>query len=169
MLKKDGDRIMILFHGSNVTVDAPRLITQNRFLDFGYGFYTTTNKDQAINFAKKVTERRKKGTATLNIYYIDEALAFQECSLLKFNSPDERWLDFVSANRQGTYNGPAYDLVYGAVANDDVYRTIALYMTVILSKEQALAALKIRKLFDQLVFTSEKSLKYLTFTGRELF
>ena len=53
MLKKDGDRIMILFHGSNVTVDAPRLITQNRFLDFGYGFYTTTNKDQAINFAKK--------------------------------------------------------------------------------------------------------------------
>ena len=160
---------MILFHGSNVTVDAPRLITQNRFLDFGYGFYTTTNKDQAINFAKKVTERRKKGTATLNIYYIDEALAFQECSLLKFDSPDVRWLDFVSANRQGTYNGPAYDLVYGAVANDDVYRTIALYMTGILSKEQALAALKIRKLFDQLVFTSEKSLKYLTFTGRELF
>ena len=155
MLKKDGDRIMILFHGSNVTVDAPRLITQNRFLDFGYGFYTTTNRDQAINFAKKVTERRKKGTATLNIYYVD--------------SPDERWLDFVSANRQGTYNGPGYDLVYGAVANDDVYRTIALYMTGILSKDQALAALKIRKLFDQLVFTSEKSLKYLTFKGRELF
>ncbi len=168
-MKKDGDNIMILFHGSNVTVDAPHLITQNRFLDFGYGFYTTTNKEQAINFAKKVTERRKKGTATLNIYHIDEALAFQECTLLKFDSPDERWLDFVSANRQGTYNGPVYDLVYGAVANDDVYRTIALYMTGILSKDQALSALKIRKLFDQLVFTSEKSLKYLTFKGRELF
>lgn len=168
-MKKDGDNIMILFHGSNVTVDAPHLITQNRFLDFGYGFYTTTNKEQAINFAKKVTERRKKGTVTLNIYHIDEALAFQECTLLKFDSPDERWLDFVSANRQGTYNGPVYDLVYGAVANDDVYRTIALYMTGILSKDQALSALKIRKLFDQLVFTSEKSLKYLTFKGRELF
>lgn len=160
---------MMLFHGSNITVDAPRLITQNRFLDFGYGFYTTTNRDQAINFAKKVTERRKTGTATLNIYYIDESLAFQKCTLLKFDSPDERWLDFVSANRQGTYSGPAYDLVYGAVANDDVYRTIALYMTGILSKDQALAALKIRKLFDQLVFASEKSLKYLTFKGRELF
>lgn len=159
----------MLFHGSNITVDAPRLITQNRFLDFGYGFYTTTNRDQAINFAKKVTERRKTGTATLNIYYIDESLAFQKCTLLKFDSPDERWLDFVSANRQGTYSGPAYDLVYGAVANDDVYRTIALYMTGILSKDQALAALKIRKLFDQLVFASEKSLKYLTFKGRELF
>ena len=25
---------MILYHGSNVTVDKPRLIKQNRFLDF---------------------------------------------------------------------------------------------------------------------------------------
>ena len=81
---------------------------------------------------------------------------------------DESWLDFVSANRQGIYQGIQYDLVYGAVANDDVYRTITLYMTGILNKEQALAALKIRKLFNQLVFATEKSLKYLHFEGREL-
>ncbi len=35
---------MILYHGSNIVVEKPRLIEQNRFLDFGYGFYTTTNK-----------------------------------------------------------------------------------------------------------------------------
>ncbi len=29
---------MILYHGSNVTVDKPKLIRQNRYLDFGYGF-----------------------------------------------------------------------------------------------------------------------------------
>ena len=34
---------MILYHGSNVIVDKPKLIQQNRFLDFGFGFYTTTN------------------------------------------------------------------------------------------------------------------------------
>lgn len=51
---------MILYHGSNVIVSELRLIKQSRFLDFGYGFYTTTNKAQAIFFADKVTKRREK-------------------------------------------------------------------------------------------------------------
>ena len=42
---------MILYHGSNVIVEQPKLIRQNRYLDFGFGFYTTTNRDQAVNFA----------------------------------------------------------------------------------------------------------------------
>ena len=159
---------MILYHGSNVTVEQPKLIKQNRYLDFGFGFYTTTNRNQAVNFAQKVTDRRKMGEATLNIYSVNEAVAFQECKVLQFDSPDEAWLDFVAANRQGTYQGEKYDLIYGAVANDDVYRTIALYMTGVLDKEQTLSSLKIRKLFNQLVFATEKSLQYLKFEGREL-
>ena len=159
---------MILYHGSNVIVDQPKLIRQNRYLDFGFGFYTTTNREQAVNFAQKVTDRRKMGEATLNIYSGNEAVAFQECKVLQFDSPDEAWLDFVAANRQGTYQGEKYDLIYGAVANDDVYRTIALYMTGVLDKEQTLSSLKIRKLFNQLVFATEKSLQYLKFEGREL-
>ena len=159
---------MILYHGSNVIVDQPKLIRQNRYLDFGFGFYTTTNREQAVNFAQKVTDRRKMGEATLNIYSVNEAVAFQECKVLQFDSQDEAWLDFVAANRQGTYQGEKYDLIYGAVANDDVYRTIALYMTGVLDKEQTLSSLKIRKLFNQLVFATEKSLQYLKFEGREL-
>ena len=159
---------MILYHGSNVIVDQPKLIRQNRYLDFGFGFYTTTNREQAVNFAQKVTDTRKMGEATLNIYSVNEAVAFQECKVLQFDSPDEAWLDFVAANRQGTYQGEKYDLIYGAVANDDVYRTIALYMTGVLDKEQTLSSLKIRKLFNQLVFATEKSLQYLKFEGREL-
>ena len=159
---------MILYHESNMVVKQPKLIKQNRFLDFGFGFYTTTNREQAKNFALKVVQRRKSGEATLNIYSIEENEAFKECSLLRFETPDEKWLDFVSANRQGNYQGKHYDLIYGAVANDDVYRTITLYMTGILSREQALTALKIRKLFDQMVFATEKSLKYLHFEGREI-
>ena len=159
---------MILYHGSNMAVEKPRLIKQNRYLDFGFGFYTTTNRDQAVNFAQKVTERRKTGKATLNIYSVDANIAFEECSLLRFDNPDEIWLDFVAENRQGTYKEKQYDLIYGAVANDDVYRTITLYMTGVLDKEQTLMALKIRKLFNQLVFGTEKSLQYLHFEGREL-
>ena len=159
---------MILYHGSNVTVEQPKLIKQNRYLDFGFGFYTTTNRNQAVNFAQKVTHRRKKGKATLNIYSIDEMVAFKEGSLLQFESPDEAWLDFVAANRQGTYQGKQRDCIYGAVANDDVYRTITLYMTGVLDKKQTLEALKIRKLFNQMVFATEESLKYLHFERSEL-
>ena len=73
-----------------------------------------------------------------------------------------------SFQRAFWYQGKQHDLIYGAVANDDVYRTITLYMTGVLDKEQTLAALKIRKLFNQLVFATEKSLQYLHFEGREL-
>ena len=102
------------------------------------------------------------------MYSVDEAAAFKECSLLRLNSPDEAWLEYVSANRQGTYNGKHYDMIYGAVANDDVYRTITLYMTGILDKSRP-EALKIKKLFNQLVFATEMSLRYLHFEGVSLY
>jgi hypothetical protein len=51
---------MILYHGSNLIVSEPRLVKQNRFLDFGFGFYTTTNKTQAIAFSDKVLKRRRE-------------------------------------------------------------------------------------------------------------
>lgn len=156
---------MILYHGSNVTVDQPKLIQQNRFLDFGFGFYTTTNKTQAISFADKVTKRRRVGQRVVSIYEIDEAVAFSDCSILRFDEPNEAWLDFVSDNRSGNYEGKPYDFIFGPVANDDVYRAFTLYTAGVLTKEQTLDQLKIKKLYNQLVLTSEKALSYLYFVG----
>ena len=34
---------MTVYHGSNMEVREPRIIKPNRTLDFGNGFYTTTN------------------------------------------------------------------------------------------------------------------------------
>ena len=156
---------MFLYHGSNVIVSEPRLLPQNRFLDFGFGFYTTTNKNQAIAFADKVYKRRKTGNRVVNIYEFDEETAFSKCSVLKFNNADELWLDFVLANRTGSYKAETYDYIYGPVANDDVYTTFTLYTSGILTKEQTLAALKVKKLYNQLVATSEKALTFLEFSG----
>lgn len=156
---------MILYHGSNVVVSKLRLIQQNRFLDFGFGFYTTTNKKQAIGFADKVYKRRKTGDRIINIYEIDEQKAFAECSLLRFDSANEAWLDFVSDNRSGNYEGETFDFVFGPVANDDVYTTFTLYTAGALTKAQTLEALKIKKLYNQLVLSSEKALNYLKFIG----
>lgn len=156
---------MIVYHGSNVIVSEPKLIQQNRFLDFGFGFYTTTNKTQAIGFADKVTKRRKEGSKAVSIYELDEEKAFAECSVLQFESANEAWLDFVSENRFGNYAGKAYDFIFGPVANDDVYMTFTLYSAGVLTKEQTLEALKIKKLYNQLVLSSEKALSYLKFMG----
>ena len=53
--------------------------------------------------------------------------------------------------------------MYGPVANDDVYTTFALYVSGILTKEMTLEALKIKKLYNQLVLTSDKALSCLKF------
>lgn len=157
---------MILYHGSNMVVERPRIIEQNRFLDFGYGFYTTTNKAQAENFAQKVVVRRG-GTPIVNIYEIDDNIGNELLKIKRFKAPDEEWLDFVFTNRNGTYNGKQYDLIIGAVANDDVYRTLQVYSTGLLTKEQALEALKIKKLFNQYVFVTNKAISLLKFVKFE--
>ena len=139
---------MILYHGSSMIVDKPRLIDQNRYLDFGCGFYTTTNKNQADNFAQKVVVRRG-GVPTVNAYELDES-TLADLNVKRFLAPDEQWLDFVSAHRNGTYAGEKYDVIIGAVANDDVYRTLQIYAGGLLTKEQALEALKIQKLICEI-------------------
>ena len=49
--KRDYD-IMMLYHASNVEVKKLMLVESNRMLDFGPGFYTTSNREQALRFAK---------------------------------------------------------------------------------------------------------------------
>jgi hypothetical protein len=48
---------MTLYHGSDQIIKAPELRPSIRTLDFGSGFYTTTSKEQAENFAVKVYYR----------------------------------------------------------------------------------------------------------------
>lgn len=156
-----------LYHGSNVVVENPRIIKQDRYLDFGFGFYTTTNSAQAKSFAKKVAERRKVGQPVVNKYILSKSEKLMQCSLLTFEYANESWLDFVSANRNGVYAGDKFDLIFGSVADDSVYQTLTLYETGLLNKAQTIEALKIKKLFNQLVFASEKALACLQFEGWE--
>jgi hypothetical protein len=156
---------MILYHGSNVVVKSPRIIRSPRTLDFGEGFYTTTNKQQAKIFAQKVFARRKSGNATVTVYEMnfELALAASELCVLRFQSPDENWLDYVTQNRGSSYTGQLYDIVLGPVANDDVYATLSAFEAGILTKEQTITALKIKKLYDQFVLKSAEALLLLQY------
>ena len=116
---------MVLYHGSNVEVKEPRILKPSHALDFGPGFYTTLNRDQAVDFAGKVV-LRKGGIPIVNEYEIDENIAFGFCDVLKFDQPNEIWLDFVCSCRDGVNVAEGRDFVFGPVANDDVYRALAL-------------------------------------------
>ena len=155
---------MILYHGSNMIVEKPKLIEQNRFLDFGYGFYTTTNVGQAENFASKVVVRRG-GKPIVNVYEYDEN-AHTNLKIKRFSAPNEEWLDFVSANRKGECK-EEYDVVIGPVADDGVYEVVRFYEIGVYDLQETLKRLKVEELYNQVLFHTKKALTYLKYIGME--
>jgi len=161
---------MTLYHGSDQIIEIPKLRHSIRTLDFGSGFYTTTNKEQATNFAVKVYDRSvrigniPKGKF-ISQYEVDYEAVKRELDILHFESANEEWFDFVIANRRSIWQGKKYDVIYGPVANDTIYRTLIAFETGELSKAETIARLKVRQLFDQMTFTSDRSLSFLKFAG----
>ena len=160
---------MNVYHGSDVIVERPRLLFPNRTLDFGPGFYTTTSQKQAEDFARKVYERelpnRTGKGKFVSIYNIDYEKIKKELNVLYFKAPDASWFDFVMANRGDTYEGAQYDVIHGPVANDMVYRCLIGYQAGLYTKEETIERLKVRKLYDQVTFATEKSLSFILYEG----
>ncbi|GHS91095.1 hypothetical protein FACS1894107_03760 [Planctomycetales bacterium] len=156
---------LTVYHGSDVMVKKPELRQSTRALDFGGGFYTTTNRQQAVNFAKKVRARQKTNQSYVSVYTVDTVRLIADLKIKVFHRADEEWLDFVAAHRRNAYTGGNFDVVYGPVANDTIFKTFIAYENGVLTKAETLSRLKIRKLYNQLVFASAPALKYLTFSG----
>jgi hypothetical protein len=154
---------MILYHGGSVTVEIPNLSLSRKNLDFGAGFYTTANKEQAIAFAEKVMIRKKHNSQSVSVYNFDVESAGDNLDILEFSFPDKLWLDFIHENRRGIYAGKQYDLVIGPVANDDVFATLIVFEQGILNVEQTLETLKVKNLYIQYVFKTEKALSLLKY------
>ena len=153
---------MILYHGSNVEVTNPKIITSNRALDFGAGFYTTSSEEQAKRWATLQTRRRKQGTATGASYTFDEG-ACDSLDVKRFESADAEWLRFVTENRSNSYGGKKYDIVIGPVANDRTMPVVNDFMAEAIDEETALILLRPQKLADRYAFTTVDALKSLVF------
>lgn len=75
---------MILYHGSYTEIERPEIITQEKGRDFGFGFYTTTIKQQAERWAIRAARIRSRYTdkienAVVNLYSFDEEYAKRRC------------------------------------------------------------------------------------------
>lgn len=153
---------MLVYHGSNVAVEKPEIRKPNRNLDFGMGFYTTMNAEQAHSFSRIVCNRRG-GNSVVSTYNFDHETAQNVLKIKTFSYADEEWFDFVCDKRMGRYKGEEYDIIIGPVANDTVYLTFLGFLAGITSREEALKQLKIRELFNQVTFCTDNSLKFLSF------
>jgi len=160
---------MLVYHGSNVSVETPRLIKHNRTLDFGSGFYTTSNLSQAENFAYNVMRRNKgNGSPTVSYFEVDFNAVEKNLSVLKFDNANVEWLDFVYAQRMANYTGLQYDVVIGPVANDTLYRVFRMYEDGDIDRDETLKRLKIVDLFNQITFCTAEAIAALKFVKYEV-
>ncbi len=153
---------MKLYHGSNIEVKSPQIQSSLRALDFGTGFYTTSSYKQAEKWAKAVTKRRRTGIPTVTIYNFNEA-KISNLNILKFESANGEWLDFVVKNRKLLPITENFDLVIGPVANDSTLPVIDDYMDGRYTKEQAVSHLMPQNLTDQYAFLTYSALELLNF------
>ena len=159
------DATMTLFHGSNVVVSAPQIMMPARALDFGPGFYLTSDRDQAERWAVLKARRLHQGEPVVSAFVFNAAEARLRLRALTFDGPTKEWLDFVVANRRRTPPGEPNDIVAGPVANDTTLAVIDDYMDGRYTASEAVTRLLPRRLADQFAFLTRAALDHLTFEG----
>ncbi len=153
---------MKLYHGSTVAVRKPSLRPGRQNADFGKGFYTTSNLEQAVRWAHIKKEREDADRAVVSVYEFDETLQDNpDLNIRRFTGADEAWLLFVTDCRKSRKHD--FDLVQGPVANDKVFTTVNLFESGVLSAEAAILQLKAYKTYDQLSFHTARVIGALRF------
>lgn len=155
---------MNLYHGGIEAIENPMFLPTSRRLDFGNGFYTTTNIEQAERWAVvKMKRTENAANAIVSVYRFDENLLESNKFKIKiFESADKKWLEFVLNNRSGNQNHD-FDIIKGPVANDNLFSTLTLLESGILTIEETIVRLKPHRLFDQISFHNQAVISELQF------
>lgn len=146
---------MHLYHGSNVIVEKPKVLTNGYFKDFGYGFYCTNMEKQAKKWALV-----KRKSHIVNIYDYENDNDLNICS---FPEMTEEWLDFVVDCRRGIEH--PYDIVEGPMADDTIWDYIEDFVRENISREAFWTLVKFKYPTHQIVFCTENAIKTLKYEG----
>ena len=154
---------MKLYHGSTVVVKQPTIRIGRKNTDFGKGFYTTTDFDQAASWARIRSKRAGTDVAIVSVYEIDDnILQNKDFNIMEYHRATEQWLNFVVNNRR-TAPLHDYDIVLGPVANDNLYATISMYENGQLSVEAAIVQLNTHVLYNQVSFHTKEALSQIKY------
>lgn len=157
---QDMEGKMVLYHGSNVVVEKPKILQSDRRLDFGTGFYLTSSYEQAERWAFLTAKRRGEGKQIITVYDFNEEI-LSSLKVLRFDKPSVEWLKFVSNNRNVNDFLDESDIVIGPVADDRTMPVIKLYFSGIYDEAETIKRLLPQKLKDQYAFKSENAIKAL--------
>ena len=147
---------MTVYHGGRIPVEHPRIIHGKNTKDFGPGFYCTIIREQAERWAK----RFDSGVVSTYTVRVDTRL-----NILEFREMTEEWLDFIIDCRHGKPH--SYDIVIGAMANDQIYNFIADYIDGILTREQFWVLARFKYPTHQINFCTPEALKCLEFVSSD--
>lgn len=147
---------MTIYHGGYQVVETPQIIEGEFVKDFGNGFYCTEIKGQAARWSKRYP------TPVVSIYDYQENPSLK---VLHFKEMTEEWLDFIVDCRNNIKHD--YDIVIGAMADDQIYNYISDYINGVLTREQFWVLAKFKYPTHQINFCSPQALGCLTFKGSE--
>ena len=158
---------MILYHGSTLEVQQPRILKSEIGRDFGFAFYTTDIQAQAERWARRramIESRRtkKKVLPIVSVYEWDEN-AEKQLQFLQFDGASMEWLELVVTCRSRTDYAHSYDIVEGKIANDNVGEMVSYVMQGIMRKEDAIERLRFERINNQIAFCTEAALRTLHF------
>jgi hypothetical protein len=153
---------MTVFHGSNVDFDRVSLAFAKEKRDFGKGFYTTTIREQAAEWAESVCRRYKTRTA----YLYEFEFPLDGLMVKSFENISQEWLDFIVENRIKGGIQHIFDVITGPVANDRTMDTIGFFLAGIYSVEEALRRLEYMNPNNQVALHTEKAISNLKMAGR---
>ncbi len=144
---------MKLYHTSKVEIKEPDIHRGRANADFGPGFYLTPDKEFAYRWAGK--------NAVINIYELDTA----DLGIYRLNR-DMEWFKYIFSNRNVRDTIEA-DAVMGPIANDNIYDTLGILTSGLISDEDALKILMMGPEYLQVSIKTEKALSRLKWLESE--
>ena len=139
-----------------MAVKQPEIRKGRNTKDFGTGFYCTVIKEQAQRWA------RRYDTKVVSIY---EVRLRPTLKIKEFKDMTNEWLDFIIACRSGIPHD--FDIVIGAMADDQIYNYISDYMEGTITSEQFWVMAKFKYPTYQINFCTQEALKCLQYRGYE--
>ena len=176
---------IILFHGSYCEVQKADLSHCKKYKDFGKGFYLTSNKEQAKNFALLSTRKAIADglVSSQQKYGVLSCFRFHPSEMLRtiiFQEANAQWLHCVVGHRRKnlfkdlTGQFESFDIIGEKIANDNTNATILAYIAGTFGEigsaradEICISLLLPERLKDQYCFRSEKSLACLEWIRSE--
>lgn len=133
-------------------------------MDFGAGFYLTSDLDQAARWAKLKKERTMTGIPMVSIFETDTQ-KWQDLLIQQFHSPNKEWLRYITTFRKGEIISTQFDVIIGPVADGQTIDTLGIYFRGLISAEIAIQLLLPHKLKDQYCLKTQKAIDSIRFSG----